>query len=210
MRDTIALGLLSGFIGNAAKDLSDWLIYRAGKTELLNGHLASSMISPPEKVQEPAYFALGQILDTIVGSALSISMVYLLKITGKDHHLLKGATMGLLLWSTLYSLGPNWRVLSIKPRHSSTYFSALLNNTLYGLATAQAAVSLADRSVFPGGRRRLKSIGAKSGANIADIKTTAEQTGSEQAGSFRRDPETEELLAQGHPARWPRRRRRLK
>ncbi|MGQ9496778.1 MAG: hypothetical protein ACUVRC_02220 [Desulfotomaculales bacterium] len=75
MRDTIALGVLSGLLGNIAKDISNWLIYRAGKTEMLYGHLASSMFSPAEKVREPGYFTVGQILDTVIGSLMGIPIV---------------------------------------------------------------------------------------------------------------------------------------
>lgn len=140
MCDTIALGVASGLVGNIAKDISNFLIYRAGGTEMLYGHFASSMFSPPQKVQEPGHFALGQILDFAIGATLGVPLVYLLKKTGKDHHLIKGAGMGLLLWGVLYGVGPNLKLLSIKPTLPRTHFSALWNNFVYGITTAQAAV----------------------------------------------------------------------
>lgn len=149
MRDTITLGLLSGLIGNLAKDISNYLIWRAGGTELTYGHLAASAVTAPEKTQEAGNFFVGQIADFTVGASMGIPIVYLLKKTGKDYHLVKGAGMGLLLWGILYSTGPNLRILSIKPKMTRTHLSGLWNHLLYGVTTAQAAVALAGPGMFP-------------------------------------------------------------
>ncbi|MDI6631781.1 MAG: hypothetical protein QME13_05055 [Thermoanaerobacteraceae bacterium] len=154
MRDTIVLGLVGGLIGNAAKDLSNFLIYRAGKTELLYGHYAASMISAPEEVREKGHFVAGQVVDMVIGAILGVPIVLLFKKTGKDNHLLKGAGLGLLLWEALYAVGPNLGILSVKPHMAKTHFSALWSNLLYGVTTAQAIVSLADPGLFPDQQRR--------------------------------------------------------
>lgn len=148
MRDTIILGLLGGLIGNITKDISNYLIYRAGKTEMLYGHYAASMISEPEEVHEKKHFALGQLVDTVVGAAMGIPLAYVFRRTGRDYHLIKGAGLGLLLWGLLYSVGPNLGILSIKPRATKTHFSALWNNFLYGVTTALAIGALAGPGVF--------------------------------------------------------------
>lgn len=149
MRDTLTIGILSGLIGNVVKDASNYFIWRAKKTELLYGHLAGSMLSPPESVQESGGFIAGQLLDFTIGAAIGVPIVYLLKKAGKDNYLLKGAAAGLAAWGLLYGLGPNLGVVSIKPKMSRTHLSAFWNNLLYGLATAQAAVLLADSGLFP-------------------------------------------------------------
>lgn len=148
MRDTIILGMLSGLIGNVAKDASNYIIYRAGKTEMLYGHFAASMITDPAKTHEAGNFAVGQLIDMTVGALMGVPLVYLFKKTGKDHYLLKGAGLGLMLWGILYGIGPNLNIVTVRPRETKTHVSALFNNLLYGLTTAQAAVSLADPDMF--------------------------------------------------------------
>jgi hypothetical protein len=163
MKDSIALGVISGLIGNTAKDISNYLIWRAGKTELLYSHLAASSFVEPAKTLEPKNMALGQILDMAGGALMGIPVVYLLKLTGKDYHLLKGGGVGLLLWAVLYNLGPT----TIKPQKTMTHLSAFVNNLIYGLVTARAAVALADPDVFAkqpvsetaGGRRDAQAAG---------------------------------------------------
>jgi len=145
MKDTITLGVASGIIGNIAKDISNFLLWRSKKTELLYAHLTASTLVGPGKTNEPFNLLLGQIQDMTYGAALGIPLVYLLKLTGKDNYLLKGAGTGLLLWSVLYNFGP----IAIQPKMTKTHFSALWNNLLYGMVTAHAAVSLADPDVFP-------------------------------------------------------------
>lgn len=154
MRDTITLGFLSGLIGNIAKDISNFFIWKADKTELTYGHLAASMFSEPAKTRETGNFLVGQAMDMVVGAALGIPMVYLLKKTGKDNYLLKGAGAGLVLWGLLYGLGPNLNFYSIKPKKTKTHFSALWNNLLYGAVAAQTAVLIADPDLFPGKDRK--------------------------------------------------------
>lgn len=149
MRDPITLGLVSGLIGNIAKDVSNYLIWRAGGTELTYAHFAASAMTAPEKTREAGNVLAGQMADMTMGAALGIPLVYLLKKTGKDYHLVKGAGMGLLLWGTLYSISPNLGILSIKPKMPRTNLTALWNNLLYGITTAQAAVAMADPGVFP-------------------------------------------------------------
>lgn len=149
MRDTITLGVISGLIGNFAKDLSNYFIWRARKTELLYAHLAGSIFSTPESVHETGNFVAGQLVDMTIGAAMGVPIIYLLRKTGKDNYLLKGAAMGLATWGLLYGAGPNLGIISIRPKLYKTHFSALWNNLLYGLVTAHTAVSLADPGMFP-------------------------------------------------------------
>ena len=156
MRDTVVLGVLSGLAGNLAKNFSNYFLWRTGRTEMLYGHLAASMFTAPEDVHETGNLAVGYLFDLVMGAGLGIPMVYLLKKTGKDYHLLKGAGMGLLAWGLIYGMSPNLKIVSIKPNMSKTNFSALWNNLLYGLTTAQTVVMLEagrDGSGLPPGRQ---------------------------------------------------------
>ena len=45
-KDLIITGLLGGFIGTIFMELSNLLIFKAGKTEMLYGHLVSGLFEP--------------------------------------------------------------------------------------------------------------------------------------------------------------------
>ncbi|WP_139024208.1 hypothetical protein [Desulfosporosinus sp. OT] len=71
----------------------------------------------------------------------------ILKLTGKDHHLIKGLLGGMCTWGILYAGGQKLKLFK-RPIKSKTHYSAIFNNSLFGLASAQAMVTLADSRIF--------------------------------------------------------------
>jgi hypothetical protein len=149
VKDTIVLGLLGGLVGTLVMDVSNFLLWRNNKTEGLYGHLSGSMIMKSIRTHQGKNFLLGEILHIASGSALGILMVCLFKKTGKDHHIIKGILTGSLAWGVLLDFGKRANWFDFKIRCTKSFYSGLLNNTLYGITTAQTIVSLADSSVFP-------------------------------------------------------------
>lgn len=149
MKDSIIISLLGGLIGTTVMDISNAFLWRTNKTEMLYGHFAGSMIMRGFRTNRTKNFALGQILHMGSGTALGIPIFQLFKRTGTDHHLIKGAFAGLMSWGILYNFGLRAGMYSSKPHLTKTHYSALFNNCLYGVTTAQAIVSLSDPSLFP-------------------------------------------------------------
>lgn len=149
VKDTVILGLSGGFAGTLLMDISNFLLWRNKQTEGLYGHLAGSMILKSIRTHQTKNFILGQILHIATGSALGIPMVYLFKKTGKDHYIIKGILTGSLLWGILIDFGKRAHWFDLKVRRTKSFYSGLLNNTLYGITSALAIVSLADSSTFP-------------------------------------------------------------
>lgn len=149
VKDTVILGLSGGLVGTLVMDLSNFLLWRSNKTEGLYGHLAGSMIMKSIRTHQRKNFLLGEILHIASGSALGILMVCLFKKTGKDHHIIKGILTGSLAWGVLLDFGKRANWFDFKVRLTKSFYSGLWNNTLYGITTAQAIISLADPSVFP-------------------------------------------------------------
>lgn len=149
IKDSVILGTVGGLIATIAMDLSNLLLWRAKKTEGLYGHLAGSMIMRSFRTNQRKNFILGQLLHTFTGSILGIPYVYLLKKTGKDHHLFKGLLFGGLSWGVLYSLGQKMGLFYGKGHLTKTHYSALFNNSLFGIVLAQTVRSLAAPDLFP-------------------------------------------------------------
>lgn len=149
MKDSIMISLLGGLIGTTAMDISNALLWRTKKTEILYGHLSGSMIMRGFRTNQTKNFALGQILHMATGATLGIPVFQLMKRTGNDNHLIKGAFAGMLSWGILYNFGQRSRMFSSKPHLTKSHYSALWHNLLYGVTTAQAIVSLSDPSLFP-------------------------------------------------------------
>lgn len=149
MKDSIMISLLGGLIGTTVMDISNVFLWRTKKTEMLNGHLAGSMIMRAFRTNQTKNFVLGEILHMATGATLGIPIFQLFKRTGTDNHLIKGAFAGMLSWGILYDFGQRAKLFSSKPHLTKSHYSALWHNLLYGVTTAQAIVSLSDPSLFP-------------------------------------------------------------
>lgn len=146
MKDLIATGLLGGLIGTAFMDISNLLIYKAGKTETLYGHIAGGLFVSPFRTKQRKNFILGELAHFGIGSIWGIPLTYILKKTGEDHHLLKGTLISMLSLGSLIG-GQKFGILK-KFRLTKTFYSALWNHLVYGLVSAQSIVWLSDPIIF--------------------------------------------------------------
>lgn len=149
MKDSIAVSIFSGLLGTLAMDVSNFIFWKKGKTEALYGHIAGSVYVNPFRTNQRKNFWLGQITHLITGATLAYPLTFLLKKTGKDNFLLKGAFFGAVTWEFIYGMGQRFKVFSTKPRFTKSHYAELFNNIIYGVITAQALVSFSDPSIFP-------------------------------------------------------------
>jgi len=149
IKDTLTLGLVGGLMGTAAMEASNAILWQRGKSELMFGHMAGSIVMNPLRTKRTPNFILGEIMNLATGGALGILILNVLRKTGKDHYLTKGAFVGILTWESLYNLGQRTGVLRARAHQTQTHYAALVNNLLFGIVTAQTIVSLADPSIFP-------------------------------------------------------------
>lgn len=146
MKDSITTGLLGGFLGAIFMDISNLLIFKAGKTETLYGYIAGGLFVAPFRTKRRKNFILGEVAHLAIGSIWGIPLTYILKKTGKDHYLIKGMLVAALSLGTLIA-GQKFGWLK-KFRLTKTFYSAIWNHIVYGLVSAQSIVLLADPTLF--------------------------------------------------------------
>lgn len=149
IQDSIAVSLFSGFLGTLVMDTSNLLFWKKGKSEVLYGHIGGSVFVRPFRTNQSKNYWLGQITHQIMGSVVAIPLYLILKLTGKDHHILKGLFFGSIAWEFIYGIGQRSKLFAVKPHLTKTHFSMLLNHFLYGITVAQALVTFTEPSVFP-------------------------------------------------------------
>ncbi|WP_199242514.1 hypothetical protein [Desulfosporosinus fructosivorans] len=149
MKDSVAVSIFAGILGTLAMDTSNLMFWRKGKTEALYGHIAGSIFVNPFRLNQRKNFWLGQIMHLITGAVLAYPLTIILKKTGKDNILLKGAFFGAVTWEFIYGIGQRFSVFATKPRFTKTHYAELFNNIIYGVTTAQALVSFSEPSMFP-------------------------------------------------------------
>lgn len=67
MQDSITTGLLGGLLGTIFMDTSNLLIYKAGKTETLYGHIAGGLWVAPFRTKQKKNFVLGELTHFGIG-----------------------------------------------------------------------------------------------------------------------------------------------
>lgn len=149
MQDTVAISILGGLIGTIPMDLSNYLLWKKGKTENLYGHLAGSMLMSKHRTNQTKNFILGQFWHYAAGAGFGFPALYLLKKTGKDHLLLKGAALGVFTWGLLYNVGMKMGLYDAATRLTKTKYASLWHNFLYGVITVYSICKMADPRLFP-------------------------------------------------------------
>lgn len=161
IKDHMVLSLVSGLLGTLVMDLSNLLLWRTKKAEMLYGHLAGSMIMRGYRTNRTKNFVLGQIFHLITGSALGIPIYGVIKISGERYRLIKGAFMGLMSWGVLNNFGQRIGLFSTRAHLTKTHYACLWNNLLYGITTAELIIRLGDKSILNEQTQYLSSFNGK-------------------------------------------------
>ncbi|AFM40372.1 hypothetical protein Desaci_1346 [Desulfosporosinus acidiphilus SJ4] len=167
-KDSVVTGLLGGLVGTLFMDITNAVIYKAGGTEKLYGHLAGQFFVSPLRTNQRKNYVLGELLHFSVGSVFGLPTMYMLKKTGKDHYLSKGLVTSMLTWGLLYTGGQKIGLFK-KLRFTKTHYSAAFNNVIYGLVSAKTMVSLADPTMFHD-KKQSVNITINTSQNRDDIK----------------------------------------
>jgi len=151
MRDSIPIGFISGLVGTIAMDLSNVMFKKTGISRYTYAQFAGSVLMTPFRLIFKENQILGQILHLITGSIIGIPLFAVLKKTGKDNYLLKGAIYGTFTWEVLYSFGLRFNVFRTKAHSTSTHMTTLIDNLVYGFVSSSTMIFLTDQAVFPKG-----------------------------------------------------------
>lgn len=180
MKDSITVSIFSGLLGTLAMDTLNLRFWQKGRTETLYGHIAGSIFVNPFRLNQRKNFWLGQIMHLITGAVLAYPLTLILKKTGKDNLLLKGAFFGAITWEFIYGIGQRFKVFSVRPHLTKTHYAELFSNILYGITTAQALVAFSDPSMFPNTQNGSTTASATQKNTVqpiyADLKPDDEST----------------------------------
>jgi hypothetical protein len=149
MQDSVAISVLGGLIGAIPMDISNYLLWKNGKTENLYGHVAASMLMSKFRTNQTKNFLLGQFWHYAACAGFGFPAFYLLKKTGKDHLLLKGVSVGIFTWGLLYNAGMKIGLYNATSRLTKTKYAALWHNFLYGVTTVYTIAKVSDPNLFP-------------------------------------------------------------
>ena len=148
IKDSITLGVISGLLGTLALDVLNFRNWRKNRTESMYAHIAGSIFMRGFRTKFRKNFLFGQVIHMFVGALAGVPLVYLFRITGKDHSVLKGATYGALIWMIYYMFGIKVGMFHKSPKQNKSHMTNLMQNLIFGITSAQTVISLGDPSLF--------------------------------------------------------------
>ncbi|MDA8229479.1 MAG: hypothetical protein M0T74_17595 [Desulfitobacterium hafniense] len=149
IKDSLVLSTLGGVVAAIVMDISNYLFWRTRNTEALNGHLAGSVLMRPFRTNFRKNFIIGQLLHLITGGLMGIPILGMLKMTGKDHYLYKGAMSGLFIWEFVYGVARRVGIWRNSIVFDKTHYSAIWNHLLFGAVASSLMIKFGDPSNFP-------------------------------------------------------------
>ncbi|MGI6226254.1 MAG: hypothetical protein ACOYJ1_08385 [Peptococcales bacterium] len=151
INDRITLGIISGIIGNLAKETVNGSLSRIAFGRVDGSNIASGIFLPRWKSKylptKKTRF-IGFVADNIIAGFLGVSTVYLLSLTGNDHHRLKGASAGHFAWTSMYGFLSKMGATSVYPVSENVNIKGLISHTVFGIVTSEVAIRLGDESLF--------------------------------------------------------------
>jgi len=147
--DTVYAGTIAGTIGGLVKLALNLVLYVLGAAKTTSLHFAAAALLPKgTALNKPSSLMVGLAVDWLVAVALGISVVYIVRLTGRDFLWLKGVIYGGLIWVVGYGylaalVVPAW-LLRPDP---ATSVSVLAAHLAYGLT-----------ALFVAGRYKIKAV----------------------------------------------------
>jgi hypothetical protein len=124
MRDTMTIGVISGFCGTLVMDVYKLILLGIGFKFIAPWDTAAHIILNPTLCNTPLGYSIGFLLHFILGAIFGVMVAYTLRFSGKDYYLLKGLGVGAIVW--LGSLGFFMRLLQIRLDGRNDAFTNLL------------------------------------------------------------------------------------
>lgn len=148
IKDPILMGVIAGLVGNLLKTTGSLFTEKIGMNQTNYSKMAGSLFMSKKSTKSELGKKVGYLADAAIGAGMGVGYIYVLKLTGKDHALMKGVGYGHGAW-TLFMGGANkLGVASMHPLSPKSVLSTYIEHTLYGLGAYLVATKLGDENLF--------------------------------------------------------------
>lgn len=148
IKDRVTAGIVAGLMANLVKQAVEWTAYHFDISQEVGSEKAADFLLPKGKIKTPIGRAVGVAADSTIAAALGVFGVYVLTLTGKDHYILKGISIGNLTWSAIYGVLSRMGVSSSVYRDPKTTAVEWLAHAAFGITKESLIVRICDPSLF--------------------------------------------------------------
>lgn len=149
IKDRFLLGIISGFLGNVAKNIIDEVsVKKKISQRSFRSTAAGVFVSKKSEAQNINGQILGNLFDFGMASIGGVFIVELLSKRGRDHLITKGIVTGISMGSFITFILSAIPSNKVKPTDAASNLSYMLSHAVYGLVTIITASMLGHISIF--------------------------------------------------------------
>jgi len=149
IKDRFLLGILSGFVGNFAKNILDEMsVKKKISQRSFRSTAAGVFVSKKSEAQNIKGQILGSLFDFGMGGMGGVFIVEFLSKRGRDHLITKGIVSGISMGSFITFVLNSLPANKVKPKDAASNLSYMLSHAVYGLVTIYTASILGHKSIF--------------------------------------------------------------
>lgn len=135
-KDLIFTGSIAGILGNIPKTLLTWTFYFMGLTKFTFVHISAGYFVSDKYLNHPLSLLVGFISDYTLAGVMGVLILLLLRYTGSDYALYKGAGFGTLMYIFLFGVAMAIDVTRVSITTPLPSLILLFPHILFGLTTA--------------------------------------------------------------------------
>lgn len=124
MKDSLLLGFVGGALGTLGDEVVHWSAVWLNIAQSTTGHYISQLIFPFQEVTLPKLL-MGEFTHFLAGGVLGVAIVLILKISGRDFSIIKGAGFGAVMWIIHVIVIPN--LVAPRPYIFRTFNEAIVD-----------------------------------------------------------------------------------
>lgn len=124
MKDALLLSFIGGVLGTFGDEVVHWMAVWFNFAESTTGHYLSQLIFPFQEVTLPKLL-MGEFTHILAGGTLGIAVFIILKISGYEYSLAKGAGFGAVMWIVHVAIIPN--MIAPRPYIYRTFNEAIID-----------------------------------------------------------------------------------
>ncbi|HEX2953546.1 MAG TPA: hypothetical protein VHR47_06140 [Bacillota bacterium] len=149
IKDKIIYGATIGILADIVKLAVNYLGYLLGYSKVVFWQMTASRFLVKNDLYKPIAYLIGGLADLTIAALIGVAFIYLLRITGRDYHYIKGAGFGLILWVVLFGTVLSQSIQAKLTLSATAILVTAVAHIIYGLALSFFAFWLYPENVKP-------------------------------------------------------------
>lgn len=143
MKDILTSSCIAATVSFLCKNIINHIIYYMGITPFLYRVEAATLVLPIARANSISGWIIGLFVDLVLIAWFSLLIAYIIRVTGRDYAILKGAFVGGSSWLIVYGFFTHTGILGLfKPKGTVSGLTSIFLDITMGVVSAYVLVRL--------------------------------------------------------------------